>query len=425
MSLVRAVRPAARAPLGRPFWRLFASTSVSNLSDGVLVVALPLLAASLTRDPVLVSGLAALAFLPWLLFAIPAGVLVDRVNRRTAMTAANVFRALLAGALAGLVVAGLATLPVLYVVAFLLGAAETVYDSAARAILPAVVPRSRLERGNSLLMTSESIGNIFLGAPVGAWLFALAVSAPLWLNSAAWLVAAVLALTVAGCFAPEPGEPTRVRDDLMEGLAWLKGHALLRALMVATGLSAVAFSLTSGVLVLFALEEMGLSEREYGLMLASAGVAAVLGAMLSPYVTGLLGRTAAMTVANVVAGLCTVTMALWPHPVAATAAFAVSAGAVSTFNVQIMSVRQALIPARLFGRVQGAYRTVIWGGIPLGTVLGGILGKAFGLPAVFGVSGVVVALLGLVVARVLHTGRQQIADAFVDESEGADDRTTV
>lgn len=422
MSVLRAAGPAPRRPLGHSFWRLFASTSLSNLSDGVLVVALPLLAASLTRDPVAVSGMAALAFLPWLLFAVPAGVLVDRVDRRAAMTGANVFRALLVGALAGLVVTGQATLPVLYVVAFLLGAAETVYDSAARAMLPAVVPRSRLERGNSLLQTSESVGNIFLGAPVGAWLFALAVSAPLWLNSAAWLLAAALALTIAGRFAPAPGEPTRVRDDLVEGLVWLRDHELLRALMVTTGLSAVAFSLTSGILVLFALEDMGLSEQQYGLMLAAAGVAAVLGAMSSPYVTRLLGRTAAMGVSNVVAGLCVAAMAVWPHPVAASVAFALSAGAVSTFNVQIMSVRQALIPARLFGRVQGAYRTVIWGGIPVGTVVGGALGKWFGLPVVFAVSGLAVALLGLAVTWVLYAGRHQIAEAFVDD---ADDRALV
>ena len=132
----------APARLGGPFWRLFASSSLSNLSDGILQAALPLLAATLTRDPVAISVLAALAFLPWLLFAIPAGTLVDRMNRRTAMAAANTFRGVMVGVLAVSVITDHASLPLLYVVAFLLGCAETVYDSAARAMLPGVVSRA-------------------------------------------------------------------------------------------------------------------------------------------------------------------------------------------------------------------------------------------------------------------------------------------
>lgn len=181
----------APARLGRSFWSLFTSSSASNLSDGILQAALPLLAATLTRDPVAVSTLAALAFVPWLLFALPAGTLVDRVNRRAAMAGANAFRGLAVGLLAVAVIAGHASLPLLYAVAFLLGCAETVYDSAARAILPKVVPRAQLERGNSLLITAESVGNTFLGAPLGAWLFAVAIALPLWVNSTAYLVAAL------------------------------------------------------------------------------------------------------------------------------------------------------------------------------------------------------------------------------------------
>jgi MFS family permease len=401
--------------LGASFWRLFTSSSASNLSDGILQAALPLLAATLTRDPVAVSILGALAFLPWLLFALPAGTLVDRMNRRTAMAGANTFRGVIVGVLAVSVVSGHASLPILYAVAFLLGCGETIYDSAARAMLPGVVTRGQLERGNSLLSTAESVGNIFLGAPVGAWLFAVAIAMPLWVNGTAYLLAALLALTVVGQFRPVREAPTSVRHDMAEGLRWLANHRLLRRLMVATSFSAIVHSLVSGILVLYALQNLGLSERGFGLMLAAAGVGAIFGAMVSPYLTRLLGRTNAMGAAGVVSALGLLAMALWQQPIPGTLGFAVSAGAVSTFNVQIMSVRQALVPEHLFGRVQGAYRTVLWGVIPVGTVAGGVIGAWLGLPAVFVISGIGGIVVGVAVWIVLHSQRHEIAAAFVEQ----------
>ena len=401
--------------LGASFWRLFASSSTSNFSDGILQAALPLLAATLTRDPVAVSALGALAFLPWLLFAIPAGTLVDRVNRRTAMSGANVFRAVMVALLALSVVSGHGSMPLLYAVAFLLGCAETVYDSAARAMLTGVVPRARLERGNSLLTTAESVGNIFLGAPVGAWLFALAVALPLWVNGAAYLVAAVLVLTVVGQFRPVRGTPTSLREDVLEGLGWLARHRFLRELMAVTGFGAAIHSMTQGILVLYALQNLGLSERGFGLALAGAGVGAVVGAMLSPRVTRLVGRTNAMGATEIISAVAVLLMAFWQDPVGGPLLFSVSAGAISMFNVQVMSVRQAMIPEHLFGRVQGAYRTVIWGGIPLGTLAGGALGAWLGLPAVFVASGVGGIVVGVVAWSILHAHRHEIARAFEEE----------
>ena len=405
----------ARTPLTPSFWRLFASSSTSNLSDGVLQAALPLLAATLTRDPVAVSALGALAFLPWLLLAIPAGTLVDRVDRRAAMAVANTFRGVVLVVLAGAVLTDHASMPLLYVAAFLLGCAETVYDSAARAMLPRVVARAQLERGNSLLATAESVGNIFLGAPLGAWLFAVAVALPLWTNALGYLLAALVVLTVAGRFRPE-----RVAVDLdaaghRRGAALAARHAVLRSLLAITAVATVLHSLTSGILVLFALQDLGLSERGFGLMLAAGGVGAITGSLLSPYLTSVLGRTHAMGLSGIVAAGATLVMGVWPQAVVGAVCFAVSAGSISVFNVQVMSVRQALVPEHLFGRVQGAYRTVLWGGIPLGTLGGGILGSWLGLPAVFLCSGVGGVLVGLVTWSVLTGHRQEIARAFAGE----------
>ncbi|WP_202879666.1 MFS transporter [Serinicoccus kebangsaanensis] len=413
----RGVETDARR-LGGNFWHLFGASATSNVSDGVMQAAAPLLAATLTRDPFLVSLLASLAFLPWLLFAIPAGTLVDRVDRRRAMAGANLLRALAIVALAVSVVTGWVSLPVLYAVALVLGTAEVVYDSAARALLPRVVPKRQLERGNSLLTTAESTGQIFLGPPVGAWLFAIAASLPLFGGATAYLVAGALVLLVAGRFRPERETTTTAGQDTREGLAWLRRHPILFPLMLTTGVAATLGTMTSGILVLFVLEELGLSERAFGLFLAVAGVGAIAGSLLSPLATRLMGRTTSMGVLQLVSAVAVTVMGLWVHPVVAVAGLAVSAGSVTAFNVQIMSVRQAIIPERLFGRVQGAYRTVIWGGIPVGTLLGGLLGRLLGLPAVFVLTGVGSGLAGLGVWWVLHRHRVAIEAAF-DEDESA------
>lgn len=401
-------------PLGAPFWRLFASSGTSNLSDGVLQAALPLLAASLTRDPLLVASMGTFAFLPWLLLAIPGGALVDRVNRRTAMAVANTARAVLLAGLAAMITAGLATMPLLYGAAFALGCAEVIYDSAARAMLPAVVGKGGLERGNSLLATVESVGNIFAGAPIGAWLFVVAASLPFWGNAGGYLLAAGMVLTVSGRFRVQPkgAEHASMAAEIGEGLRWLLRHRLLRALMITTGLSGLLASMCSGILVLFALEVLRLTERGYGIALAVAGVGAIIGSVASPRLTALLGRPVAMGACEILSALLSIAIAVFPHPIGGVVIFSLVTALTAAFNVQVLSLRQALIPEELFGRVQGAYRTVIWGGIPLGTLAGGALGSALGLPAVFILSGIAGTGVGALTLGVLYRHRAEIDAAF-------------
>jgi MFS family permease len=171
------VTPLDKPRLGGGYWRLFGASAMSNLADGVGRAALPLLAATLTRDPVLIAGLYSLAFLPWLLFALPAGAVVDRSDRRRAMVVTNLVRAAVVAALALATATGHASIAILYASAFLIGTAETVYDSAANALLPQVVRPDQLDRGNSLLVTAEAVGQVFLGGPVGALLFTVAAAA--------------------------------------------------------------------------------------------------------------------------------------------------------------------------------------------------------------------------------------------------------
>jgi len=401
-----------RSQLGPSFWRLFVSSATSNLADGIGRTALPLLAASFTRDPLLISGLVTLAFLPWLLFALISGVLVDRIDRRKAMAAANVFRALVMTALGIAVLADVAGIPALYAAAFLLGVAETVYDSAARAMLPSVVRRDQLDTGNSLLSTEENVGQSFLGAPIGAFLFALFAAAPLLTNAVGFTIAAVLILMVRGSFRQVRPDRSTIRADIRTGLSWLRAHQLLRGLMlISTAIVGVA-SMGEAVFVLYVLENLGVPEAGFGLFLVAAGVGGLLGGAVAGWIGRRLGRIWAMVLADGLGGAAYVAMGLTGHAFAGAVLFGTYGVTVMVWNVQSMSVRQALIPTELFGRVQGAWRTLVWGAIPVGSLLGGLLASLTSVQTVFVLSGglqVFIAGAGYVV---LNRHRDQLSAAF-------------
>ena len=390
--------------LGARFWRLYASSATSNLADGIGRTVLPLLAASYTRDPVLVAGLVSFAFLPWLLFALLSGALVDRVDRRHAMSAANGVRALAMGALAVLTVTHAGSVAALYALAFLLGVAETVYDSATRALLPQVVDRARLDRANGLLTVEETLGQQFVGSPAGSALFALAATLPLALDGAGFAVAALLILTLGGTYRPQrEAVRTTIRRDVADGVRWLARHRLLRGLTVISAATGFTQSMTTGVLVLYVLEVLRLPAGAFGLVVLGAGVGALIGGVLTAPLTRRLGRGPMLTGGAVLAALATGGMGLTRTAAIAAALFALAAAGVMVWNVLTMSLRQSLIPAAIFGRVQGAYRTLVWGGIPLGALAGGAVAHALGIPGVFLVAGggllVLAGCLGVLVHR--------------------------
>jgi predicted MFS family arabinose efflux permease len=403
--------------LGGSFWRLFTSSGTSNLADGAAVIALPLLAASLTRDPVQIAALTAVTYLPWLLFAVPGGAIVDRVDRRVAMAVANTARAVAFGVLAVLVAADLATIWLTYVVAFAVGLAEVIYDSAARAILPQVVGKADLDHGNSYMTVADTVGNNFAGAPLGAFAFAAAAASPFLGASAAYVVAALMILTVAGSFRPERTQVTSLQADIGEGLRWLRHHSFLRGLTLSAGWFGLMQAMINGVMVLYALETLGLSERMFGLMVVGAAVGGLAGGLLAPRVASALGRGPALVAATIVSPMCLIAMGLTTSPWVATFFFGVSSGAVTTWNVLSMSIRQAMIPEGLFGRVLGAYRMVIWGVIPAGALAGGVLASETSLGTVFVAAGLGQLTAAAWIAALMRSHRSEIAAAYEPVTE--------
>jgi MFS family permease len=398
-------------PLGGTFWRMYLATASSDLADGVGRTALPLAAAAYTRDPVTISGLTSFTFLPWLLFALPSGALIDRVDRRTAMAAANAVRALAVGALTVVVLADAGSVAVLYAVAFVLGAAETVYDSAVRALLPQVVGAQQLDRANSLITVEESLGQTFAGAPLGSVLFAVAVSLPFLLNTVGFVLAVVLILTVRGHYRPaRAADVTTIRADIGEGVRWLRRHDLLRGLTLVSAGTAFANTIASGVLVLYVLEVLRLPAGDFGLFLLVAGAGALAGSVATPPLTRRVGRAVMLTAGSAVAAAAIGGMAFTRNGYLAAGLFALASAGVMVWNVLTMSLRQVLIPSQLFGRVQGAYRTLVWGGIPLGSVTGGLLAGWLGIRWAFLIAGAIMLVLAVLLGRLLRRHPDELAD---------------
>lgn len=421
MAPVRAKIGSAgsRKPLGSSFWKLFASSAITNLSDGIGTVAIPLLGASLTKNPLLISGLTSLTFLPWLLFGLPGGALVDRLDRRLTMSVVNLCRAAVIGVLAIFIVNGAAQISLLYAAAFLLGAGEVLYDSAARAILPQVVARKQLDSANSWLTTEETLGQDFLGAPIGSALFALASAVAFIGNAAGFSIAAVLVLTVPGRFKIHRSQTTTLRADIGEGLHWLWRHPVLRNLTVFTGLTAALMSMATSLRVLYVLQHLHLPPAFYGLFLITAGLGGLAGSAAVKPLTTLFGRVRLLIISASIPPVMLILLGFSAELWAAGVIFVALSAGVTIWNVMSMSLRQAMIPAALLGRVLGAYRVSLWGGIPLGAVIGGLIADWTSVPIVYVIAGSIQIVIAFLIYRLIRIHWEMIQNAFQDTYRNA------
>ncbi|MGH3101023.1 MAG: MFS transporter, partial [Thermoleophilia bacterium] len=373
--------------LGRNFAKALVASGFANLADGVLWVALPLLAVQLTRSPVLIAGVTVAARLPWLLAPV-AGALADRLDRRQSMVRVNLARFVLLGGLALAVAVDVATLPMLYAVAVLLGVGETLFDTSAQSLLPALVPRDDLTRANSRLFAVELVANTFIGPPLGGLLAAAGLALALGLPAAAYLVGAGFLALLAGSFravGAGPAGSTRLRDEVAEGMRFVWRHPVLRPLAIMLGLQNMAFSAAFSVFVLFAVAPgpMGLSEAGYGVLTGALGVGSLLGTWLAVPAERRLGRFRTLVVSVALSGASLAVPAVTASPVLVGASFAVAGLSIVLWNVITVSLRQRITPDRLLGRMNAAYRLVGWGTMPLGALLGGVLAEVLGLRPTF------------------------------------------
>lgn len=407
-------------PLGANYWRLWGSSAAANLADGVFQIALPLIAVRLTDSPVLVAGVAVAGRLPWLVFVLVAGAIADRVDRRATMRNVQVVRVAVVGGLVALALMDLLSIPILYVVAFVLGIAETFFDTAAQSLMPALVRRDQLSRANGRLYAVELSMNAFVGPPLGGFLVALSVPVALAGSALGYAAAAVGLVLIVGSYRPRrEGPPTRLHADIVEGLAYLWRHRLLRTLAAMVGVMNLTSSAIFAIFVLYAVRPgpMGLSEPQFGILMTTFALGSLAGSMIVERVERRLGRARVLAICIAGAGLPFFIPAVTANPWLIGGGFVVSGVTVMMWNVITVSLRQRIVPDRLLGRLNAGYRLLAWGTQPLGALLGGLIGELLGLRAVFVLAGAATLLLLLAMFSVTD---RAIADAEAQgEAEAA------
>ena len=377
--------------LGRNFGHVWSAAGCSNLGDGIVKVALPLFAVQLTDSPAGVAGVTVAAYLPWVLLSLPAGALADRLDRRSTMLVVNLARAAVVGGLALFAVQGTSGLTTVYIAAFALGTGETLFDTSAQSLLPAVVDRTTLTRANSRLFALEQTTNEFVGPPLGGWLTGLGIAYALATSSAFFLVAAVFLSMLTGRYKQDRTAATTLRVEIVEGVRFLYGSVLLRTTVVIVAILNFVGMATLAVLPLYAVEPrpLNLSEFGYGLLLLGFGVGGLIGSIVAESIQRRFGRARALVGAVASSSIWMVALASTRNSAVIALAMVLSGIGIMILNVIGITFRQLITPTRLLGRVVAAHRVVVLGVIPLGAAAGGAIAELVPFRVLFGLCGVV------------------------------------
>jgi MFS family permease len=392
--------------MGPAFNRIWASSIVSNLSDGVMIAAVPLLAISLTDSPVLIAAIGAMVMLPWLLFAIPIGVMVDRLDRRYILAGSNATRSFVVGVLALLIATDLVTIFWLLAAAFIIGVCEVAADTTAQSLIPQILEEKDFEKGNSRLQISETIIQGFIGAPISGFIYALAIYLPFFINSLGFAISALFALSIPIKYLQDVRKEDEEKierhfvADMKFGIAYLFSQKVLRRLVITTATIGLCYSMGSATMVLFIIKELGLPERYFGVILAIEGIGAVTGALVASRMSRKFGRSEVMTVAIFASSAVLLLQGFSPNIYVFVALGTFGGFVISQWNILLMATYQTVIPNELYGRIHGTRRTLVWGTMPIGSLLGGVL-ASFSLRLPMYVGGVIATVITFLSIRFL------------------------
>jgi MFS family permease len=373
-----------RDPSFRRFW---AGEAISLLGSQVTALALPLTAVLvLHAGPAEMAILGVLSFLPFLLVTLPAGVWVDRRRRRPLLLVANVGRALALLAIPVGAWLGLLSLPLLYAVSFAVGVLTVLFEVAYLAYVPQLVERDQLTDANARLQATSSAAQV--GGPGLGGLLIAAVGAPvaILLDSASYLASA---LCLVGIRRPEPEPDAAGRDadilgDIRTGLRVTFTNPVLRAFALTAASNNLAWQIIEVVLLIYATQVLGLDALAIGSLFSIGAVGAILGAFAAGRLAHRLGVGPTITTAMVLCGAGTLLIPLAsPPPLLGAVTIAVAlfiSGFGNTISViHVITVRQTITPDELLGRMNASYRTLTYGAIPIGALIGGLLGETIGL----------------------------------------------
>jgi len=388
--------------LGASYWKLWTATAISNLGDGVSMVAYPWLASAVTRSPILIAAAGFASRLPWLVFTLHAGVLTDRFDRRKLIVAMDFMRGLLTVFVGAVVYFNRDSFPALdelttitnlqtnwpiyftlLITAFLFGLAEVLRDNSAQTLMPSVVEKENLETANGRMWSAESLTNSFIGPPLGSLLIGIAIFIPFFFDAVSFFFAVALIASLKGTFKPvddgKVREKINFKAEIKEGYVWLWAHPLLRPMAIILGTMNGLATMVGATYILFAQEVLQTSVFTFAVLGTAGAVGGTIGGLLAPKVSAKLGsgRSLAMVLAaapigSLIIALTTTWQVVWVVVLFETF-FAI------LWNTITVSLRQSIIPTHLLGRVNSVYRFFAWGSIPIGMFVGGGLVSALTL----------------------------------------------
>jgi MFS family permease len=402
--IAQALLPAR---LGRGFRWLLASSWTTNLGDGIALAAGPLLVASLTSDPFLVSLAALLGWAPPLIFGLTAGVLADRLDRRLVVMIADGFRAVVLALLVVAIAGGHIGIGLALAAIGLLTTAEVFADTTASTLLPMLVHRDDLALANARLQTGFITFNQLAGPTIGAVLFAAGRAWPF--GTQGLLVAFGVLLVSRVALPPHRRDPEHVgsvRHDIAEGIRWTVRHPAVRTLALTILVFNVTFGAAWSVLVLYARDRLGLGAIGYGVLTTVSAAGGLLGTAAYGWITRRVSLGDVMRIGLVIETLTHLGLALTRSPWVAAAIFFVFGAHAFIWGATSTTVRQRAVPTELQGRVGSVYMIAVFGGLVVGSAVGGVLATRFGITApfwfAFAGSAVFLVLLWRELTRIAH-----------------------
>jgi MFS family permease len=390
----RVVDRLLPASLGSPFRWLWASNLAANIGDGILLAAGPLLVTTLTREPLAVALATVVQWLPAIVVGIPAGAIVDRVDRRRLTIAVNLVRAAVLGTLATTIATGTVSLPILYVALFILASAENVSDNANSTLLATSVPKDRLGVANSRLTGTQTVANELAGPPVGAVLIGLGLMVPFAATAIAMLAAALIIARIAA-----PSRKVREKHPIVrevaDGARWLWRHPPVRALALTIFSFNVTYGAAFSVYVLLAKERLGLTDVGFGLLLTAPAIGGLVAAAAYPALERRFALASLMRGGFAIETLTHLVLATTTLPVVAGITMTLFGAHTLVWNATSTTVRQRAVPSSLLGRVTSVHMVANRGGLVIGAIIGGFLASELGItaPFWFGVAGSAILLL--------------------------------
>ncbi len=380
----RSVDVLAPPRLGVGFRWLLASSWISNLGDGIALAAGPLLVASLTDDPFLVALAALVQWLPPLLFGLYAGALSDRLDRRLIVVTVDAVRALVLAVMVASIVTETVSIAIVLVALFLVATAEVFADNSSQTLLPMLVRRQDLAVANSRIQAGFITVNQLVGPPIGAALFAVGMA---WPFVGQGIMVAMGALLVSRIALPahrrDAEMNTAIRHDIAEGFRWVRHHAAVRTLVLTIFIFNITFGAAWSVLVLYATQQLGMGAIGFGLLTTVSAAGGILGMLSYGWITRRVSLGNIMRIGLIIETFTHMGLAITTVPAMAMAIFFVFGAHAFVWGTTSVTVRQRAVPTALQGRVGSVNTVGVFGGLVIGSGLGGLLAQQYGITAPF------------------------------------------